>query len=205
MALTRKFLSALGIEADKVDEIIDAHMDTVNALKEERDDYKKKAEKADADSEELENVKAELQELKDAKGTSDSQWEEKYNAIKDEFDTYKHDVEEKATKQSKIDAYKKLLKDANVSDKRIDSIVKLSGDSIDKLEFNDDGTVKDADKVTESIKTEWSDFVVTTKEAGASTATPPKNATGSPKSESRAAKLAEQYHNNIYGETKKEA
>ena len=37
MSLTRKFLSALGIEDDKVDEIISAHTDTVNALKEQRD------------------------------------------------------------------------------------------------------------------------------------------------------------------------
>ena len=36
MALTRKFLSALGIEEAKIDEIISAHADTVNALKEQR-------------------------------------------------------------------------------------------------------------------------------------------------------------------------
>ena len=31
MALTRKFLAALGIEADKIDEIINAHSETVDA------------------------------------------------------------------------------------------------------------------------------------------------------------------------------
>ena len=45
MALTRKFLSALGIEADKIDEIINAHSETVDALKEERDNFKSNAEK----------------------------------------------------------------------------------------------------------------------------------------------------------------
>ncbi len=35
MALTRKFLAALGIEDDKVDEIIQAHTETVNGLKDE--------------------------------------------------------------------------------------------------------------------------------------------------------------------------
>ena len=49
MALTRKFLTALGIEADKVDEIINAHAETVDALKAERDTYKDKAEKFDAE------------------------------------------------------------------------------------------------------------------------------------------------------------
>ena len=34
MALTRKFLKAMGIEDDKIDQIIDAHTETVTALKE---------------------------------------------------------------------------------------------------------------------------------------------------------------------------
>ena len=43
MALTRKLLSALGIEADKIEQIIDAHTETVEALKKERDEFKAKA------------------------------------------------------------------------------------------------------------------------------------------------------------------
>jgi hypothetical protein len=35
MALTRKFLSALGIEAEKIDEIISSHTETVEGLKDE--------------------------------------------------------------------------------------------------------------------------------------------------------------------------
>ena len=57
MALTRKFLSALGIEADKVDEIISAHTETVEALKNERDTFK-------ADAEKLTGVQKELDDLK---------------------------------------------------------------------------------------------------------------------------------------------
>ena len=53
MALTRKALSTMGIEDDKIDQIISMHTETVNALKEERDKYKDGAEK-------LETVKKEL-------------------------------------------------------------------------------------------------------------------------------------------------
>lgn len=204
MALTRKFLSALGIEPDKVDEIISAHSDTVDALKEERDEYKTKAEKSEVDSEKFERLKTENQELKDAKANTDSDWEKKYNDLKTEYDSYKGDVEAKAVKQTKVDAYKKLLKDANVSDKRFDTILKVSGEIIDGIELDKDGAVKDAEKLTENIKKEWSDFIVTTRQEGAKTPTPPSNVTGGPKPESRAAKLAEEYHNSIYGETKKE-
>ena len=37
MSFTRRFLSALGIEAEKIDEIINAHIEVVDGLKEERD------------------------------------------------------------------------------------------------------------------------------------------------------------------------
>ena len=40
MALTRKCLSALGIEAEKIDEIISAHTETVDGLKDEIAKYK---------------------------------------------------------------------------------------------------------------------------------------------------------------------
>jgi hypothetical protein len=59
MALTRKFLSALGIDADKVDEIINAHTETVDALKNERDKYKADAEKLPEVQKELDGMKEE--------------------------------------------------------------------------------------------------------------------------------------------------
>lgn len=53
MALTRKLLRSMGIEDEKIDQIIDAHTETVNALKDERDGLKDAADrlkKAEADS-----------------------------------------------------------------------------------------------------------------------------------------------------------
>ena len=43
MALTRRSLKAMGIEDEKIDEIIAAHAETVDALKEQRDNYKAQA------------------------------------------------------------------------------------------------------------------------------------------------------------------
>ena len=48
MALTRKMLSAMGIDDEKQDEIINAHIEVVNALKEERDNYKSDSKKAES-------------------------------------------------------------------------------------------------------------------------------------------------------------
>ena len=66
-----------------------------------------------------------------------------------------------------------MLKSAGVSEKRLNAIIKVS--DIDGLELDKDGKIKDADKHTETVKTEWADFVETTSTQGADTATPPAN------------------------------
>ena len=77
MALTRKFLSALGIEEAKIDEIISAHADTVNALKEQRDGYK-------ADADKLPAVQQALDDLK-ASQSGDDPYKEKYEKKASQF------------------------------------------------------------------------------------------------------------------------
>ena len=165
MALTRKFLSALGIEADKVDEIINAHAETVNALKEERDNYK-------ADAEKLPTVQKELDELKKSGGDP---YEGKYNELKKEYDDYKAEVKAKADKAAKVAAYKDLLKDAGIPEKRLDAIIKVS--DLENIELAD-GKIKGENELKESLKKEWADFIPTSTTTGTNTATPPANSGG---------------------------
>ena len=175
MALTRKFLSALGIDADKVDEIINAHTETVDALKNERDKYK-------ADAEKLPEVQKELDGMKEeaAKNSGKNPFEVKYNAIKEEFENYKKEQTAKETKVKKADAYKALLKEAGVSEKRIDAVLRVS--DIDGLKLDKDGAVEGKDALLESIKKDWSDFIVTQGTQGAKTPNPPANGGGKYKS-----------------------
>lgn len=167
MAFTRKFLSALGIEQDKIDEIIAAHTEVTDALKTERDKFKEDAEK-------LPEIKAELDKFQEAakKGDKDA-YKVKYEAIKEEFEEFKKGIEAKETTQKKEDAYKRLLKEAGVSEKRIPAILKVS--DIESIELDGEGNAKGADKLTETIKAEWSDFIQTTKTEGAKVANPPAN------------------------------
>ena len=165
MALTRKFLSALGIEEAKIDEIISAHADTVNALKEQRDGYK-------ADADKLPTVQRELDDLK-ASQSGDDPYKEKYENKAREFDEYKKSVEAKELKRSKSTAYKQVLKELNAS--HVDSILKASQSELEKIELDENGKIKDVDKLKESIKKEWADFIVEEGQQGAKTATPPAN------------------------------
>lgn len=169
MSLTRKFLSSLEIDGDKADEIIKAHSAVVDALKDERDKLKAEAEKVSKLNEKVE----ELQKLVDK--SKDNPYKEQYEELKEEFEKYKSDISAKQTKETKTNAYKELLKAAGVSDKRINSIAKVSSETIEKIEIGEDGKVKDADALKKSITEEWADFIVKENKQGANTSTPPAN------------------------------
>lgn len=166
MALTRKMLKAMGIEDDKIDQIIEAHAETVDGLKADISKYK-------GDAEKLPTVQKELDDLKAA---GDGGYKEKYEKEHAAFEDFKKTQKGKETREAKEKAYKELLKTAGVSEKRIDSILKIT--DFESIVLGDDGQIKDSDKVSENVKKEWSDFIVETQTGGAPTATPHKNGGG---------------------------
>lgn len=163
--LTRKMLKAMAIEDEKIDQIIEAHTETTESLKAERDKLKADAEKAS----ELQSQLDKANETIKAAGTDS--YKVKYEAIKEEFESFKKDIKSKETAKAKADAYEQLLKDAGVSEKRIPAILKVT--DIESVEIDSDGKLKDADKLTENIKTEWSDFIQTKGVQGADIPNPP--------------------------------
>ena len=163
MALTRKLLKGMGLTDEQVDTIIEAHTDTVDGLKADVSKYK-------TDAEKLPGVQKELDELK-AKG--DDGWKEKYDNLKGEFDKYKTDVQEKETHNKKVEAYRSILKDANLSEKGIEKAVKYA--DWDKIELGEDGKLKGANDHIKAAREEWAEYVTTTTTTGAKTSTPPAN------------------------------
>ena len=166
MALTRKMLKAMGIEDEKIDQIIDAHTETVDGLKADIEKYRTDAEKLPGVQKELETAQAGLEA-----GKKDS-WKVKYDAIKEEFEGYKSEQTKKETRAAKESAYRNLLKATGINEKRIESVLKVS--DVDSLELDDKGAIKDSAKLTDSIKTEWADFISTTMTKGAESHTPPQ-------------------------------
>lgn len=163
MALTRKLLKGMGLTEEQIDTVIEAHTETTDALKNERDGYKKDAEK-------LPGVQKELDDLKAA---GDDGFQAKYEKEHADFEAYKAEQAKKESRAAKEKAYRNLLKSAGIGEKRIESVLKVS--DLDSVELDENGAIKDADKLTESVKSEWADFVVTTSTKGADTATPPVN------------------------------
>ena len=165
MALTRKMLKAMGIEDEKIDQIIEEHAESVDALKAQRDELKEAAGKADGYKKELDALKA--------KG--EGEYEEKYKAAVKNLEDYKAKVEGEKAAAEKRSLYRELLKSAGVDPKRIETVLKVS----DLVNVTvKDGAIEGADKLTEGIKADWADFIATTTVKGADVAHAPKGEGG---------------------------
>lgn len=179
MALTRKFLSAMGIEADKVDEIIEAHAQTVNGLKDKITELESSqsndGEKLAGVQKELDDTKKELDALKKAQA-KDAPYEQRYNDLKKEYEDYKNDIDAKATKAKVTDAYKAVLKEAKIADKYVNVILKAT--DLSKFKLAEDGTLEDAKEAVNKAAEEWAEFVETTSAKGKKTENPPQNTGG---------------------------
>lgn len=168
MALTKaglkEILSKAGVPAENIAEtvesILDGHVTSINALREEIATYK-------ADAEKLPSVQKELDTLK---STNNDEWETKYKAEHESFEQYKLEVAAEKELNTKKQLYTQLLKEQNVDEKRFGSILKVT-------DFNTitvkDGKLADTDKLVEAIKSDWSGFIVSQRTDGAPVDTPP--------------------------------
>lgn len=116
MALTRRLLEGLGVEGKTVESIIEAHTETVNALKAERDKYKEGAEKAADLQKQLEEAKADTSfaDLKkeydnlvksEAKLTKDLEAANTaLGEVREELDVTKGELETSQAKGSELEA-----------------------------------------------------------------------------------------------------
>ena len=161
MTLTRKSLKAMGIEDEKIDQIIEDHSETVEALKKQRDTYKESAEKIP----ELEKKIAELEAVEV------DDYREKYEAEHQAFEDYKTEIENGKRLDQVKNLYSGLLREAGIDEKRINSIMRVT--DVSGMEIDENGTLKDAAQLKEAIVTEWPEFIVTTGQKGAEVATPP--------------------------------
>lgn len=165
MSLTRKMLKAMGIEDEKIDQIIDAHTETVDALKAQRDEYKQDAEK-------LPKIQKELDDLKEA---GDGGYKKKYEDEHQAFEDYKAKIAEEKDTETKKGLYRQLLEELKVDPKRIDSVLKVT--DLAELKVKD-GKLEGQEELTNNIKTEWADFIPAERTQGADVDTPPNGGEG---------------------------
>ena len=199
MSLTRSFLKALGIEEEKIGEIINAHSETVNGLKADIDKYK-------ADAEKLPSVQKQLEEAQTALKTAEKDdYKGKYESEKAAHEKLKAETAAEKTRTAKESAMREALKAAGYSDKGISKIIKFGGLS-EKVTLDESGKITNADEFMKAADSDWSEYKGESKPASAAPATPPETTGGKTLDEQakHAAELAAQFHADRYGASKSE-
>lgn len=145
MSLKRSTLRAMGIDDEKIEEIIAAHSETVNSLKDEIAKYK-------ADAEKLPELQKRLDEVES------STLQDDYEKLKKEYEDFKNDVKNKETRVAKETAYRDMLKEIGISDKVIPSIIKVT--DFNEVELDRENNIKNKPDVAEKIKRDYDGFIV---------------------------------------------
>lgn len=181
MALTRKLLTAMGISAEQIEQIIEAHTETVTGLKQQIADLGDQLTTAKttgtADSDKLKDVQKKYDDLL-AQVEADNKAREgkDYDALKKEYEDYKAEVQEKAVRSAKEKAFRELLSDMKVSDKGTGMILKYMG--VSNIELDEDGKLKDATALRKAVKEDWGDYIPKVETKGAETQNPPTDGKG---------------------------
>lgn len=159
MAFSRSWLKGYKLDEDVAEAIMAEHVAVTTALIKERDTYKAEADKVPGLQEKL-------------KAQSDNEdYKAKYESEHQAFESFKAKTAQDAEAAKVSAAYRRLLTEEKVSEKRFDAILKvtdLSGMKLDK-----DGNITGAEKIRESIRNEWADFIVKKEERGADDSNPP--------------------------------
>lgn len=178
MAFTRKFLTAMGVEADKIDEIMTAHVEVVDHFKSQIDDTKK----LEDEIEKLKTANTDLtSKLEEANGKitayEKDNYKGKYESEKAEHDKLKADVAGKETLAKKESALRNELKNKKYSDDAVKLIISKGGYT-DKIELDKDGKPKNLDTIFQNIQTDFSMFVPKEEVKSSAPDNPPANIGG---------------------------
>ena len=179
MSFSRSFLKSVGLTDEQIGAVIEEHTAVTTALKAQRDQFEGDANKYKADAEKLAHVQKELDELKARKD-----YKADYDKAVQDLADYKNQVAAEAEAAKVRAAYKQLLTDEKISDKRHEAILKVTDFSGMKLDK--DGKLENADKLKEAIGKDWAEFRVSTRDRGEDVPHPPRTDNGQPMGDIRA-------------------
>lgn len=166
MALTRRMLEALGVDEKAIEQIIEAHSETVNGLKDKLNDMKEKADKYEAAQKELDSLQ---------KGDYKAKYEKEHK----EYEDYKKSVTEKETRTAKEAAVKAYFEGKNITGKNLEIALRGSREEINAVELDENGKIKDTKALDTLVAGTFAGLVVSQQKQGAQPVTPPTGGTPS--------------------------
>lgn len=172
-------------------QLVALHLGVVDPLK---DDLAK----AKADAERLPELQKELADIK-AKG--DDGFKKKYEDEHAAFEAFKSEISAKATRAAKEKAARAYFEGKKITGANLDIAMRGAKEEIDALEM-DGEKIKDTKALDDLIAGTYAGLVARTSVLGAPKVVIPANNPTPDKPKSRAAELAAQYHESLYGKAK---
>lgn len=216
MALTRKMLTAMGIESEKIDQIIEAHTESTEALKAKAEEEKARADELSGEAAKVPALVKEIEELKAA--DEGDEWEAKYNEAKaeaervqgdldklkgekatleEEFESFKQGVEAEKADAEKLELYKGLLREIGLDEKRVGKAARLK--SLDELTV-EDGKLAGYEELKASEAEEWAEFIPQPNGVrGQNVPNPPSGGNVPEGADPEIAKMLAQRHADLFG------
>lgn len=179
MSFTRKFLAGIGIEADKIEAIMEAHVEVVDGLK------AKIAESGDS-AEELTKARAELEQAKkDLKAAQDTikaaekeDYKGKYESEKAAHEKLQSDIAAKETAAKKEAVLTQAAKKAKYSADAISMILDSKRDYAGRIELDADGNATNIETIMGEIAADRPNLTPKTETKAHTPANPPSDVGG---------------------------
>lgn len=172
MALTRRLLKSLEIGEDKIEQIIEAHTETVNGLRDELATAKETAAQVESLQKELQQTKQDLQDAQK------SDWQEQYNNLKKDFEGYKAKITAKETYAAKEAAVKAYYQSKGLSGKALEIAMRGSTKEIEAMTLDADKQITDTKLLDDLLAGDFSALIGSTVTQGTNVAHPPVSTTG---------------------------
>ena len=164
MALTRKLLKSFGLEESVIDSIIEAHGETVEALKKQRDDALADAGKVSEITHERDELVKKIETLEKNGGDAAK--------VQADFDAYKEQIKKEKADALNDSDLRKIAKKAGVQrESFLDMIARVFDMSL--IQRGEDGSVSNEAMLQEAIQKAYPDCIGVKETGGTPPVTPP--------------------------------
>lgn len=190
MAFTRNFLKTMSLTDEQVQAIMEEHINVTDSLKAQRDKFEQDAKTYKAEADKIPELEKTIQGYKDG-----DDYKDKFEKEHQAFEDYKAQIAKDAETAKVKAAYRQLLLDEKINEKRVDAVLKLTDFS--EMKLGEDGKLENLDTLKKNIGDEWGEYKVTTRERKQTV--PVSHDNGGSGGESRARELYQKHIEQRYG------
>lgn len=191
MSFSRSFLKSIGLNEEQISAAMEEHNNVTKYMQGQIDQYKAEAEQHKSDAEKLPGIQKELDELKARKD-----YKPDYDKAVKDLEDYKAQVKRDQELSKVKSAYRKLLKDEQISDNWAEDIMAFT--QFEGMKLGEDGALQDVDALKKTIGEKYGKYKVTGRDRGEDVQHPPAGGAGGG-ANTEMQILAKKFHDERYG------